>query len=253
MKLHVLAVTLLAFAAASARADYSHKEPFTKTAPFLANGTLSLENVNGDVEIRAWDKNEIRIDGEKSAETEEELKRIELTMDVSEAHAGIKVHLPKRSGGWFGGNTIRANVHFTITLPAGASIEKLQVVNSGVKIDGVHGNVRAESVNGTIKAAGLAGDVHLETVNGSIRAEFATVKGAQKLAFETVNGSIHVRVPANTGASVHAETVNGHISTDFPLTVNGHWIGRNLKGTIGDGQASIKAQTVNGGINLERS
>lgn len=239
--------------ALSARADYSYKEPFTKTAPFHGDGVLALENVNGSVDIRSWDRNEIKIDGEKSARTEEELNQIELTMEVSDAHAHLKVHLPKRTGSWFGGSTIRAAVRFTIMLPAGASIDRVEVVNSSVKIEGIKGDVEIHTVNGSIQAHGLAGDARLKTVNGSISAAFASVSPHQNLDFETVNGSITARVPADTGASVRAKTVNGHISTDFPLTISGRFVGRHLDGTIGNGGAAIQAQTVNGGIKLERS
>ena len=81
MKLHLLAYLALGLASVGlARADYSFTEPFSKSNPFHANGEISLENINGNVEIRTWGKNEILIEGEKSAKTDEELKLIDLTI-----------------------------------------------------------------------------------------------------------------------------------------------------------------------------
>ena len=254
MKLHLVATAALALVAATlARADsYSFKEPFSQTAPFNATGSLSLANVNGNVEIRTWDKNQILVEGEKSAKTDEELKQIELTIDLTDTHAGIKVHLPKRSGWWVFGDTIRASVRFTITVPATASIEQLQTVNSALKIEGLRGSIDAKSVNGAMHAIGLGDDVRLTTVNGAIDADFAVIAPQQKLSFNTVNGSITVGLPKDAGATLHGSVVNGRVSCDFPITLGDGGHGRTLSGTVGDGRASLRAETVNGSIAIKQ-
>jgi hypothetical protein len=249
--LSLLAATL--FAAVAARAEsYAFKEPFTRTAPFNANGELSLENVNGAVEIHTWDKNEILIEGEKSAKTDEELRLIDLSIETSPTSAAIKVKLPKRSGGWFFGSNIRASVRFKLTVPARAVLRKIETVNASITLDGLLGSVHAATVNGRIAATGLGGDAKLETVNGSIRAAFASLAPGQHLACETVNGGITLALPKNAGAEVRASVVNGHIDCDFPIQLSAGRVGRgSLKGAIGDGRATLKAGTVNGSIHLE--
>ena len=250
-RLAFFAVGLLA--AAIARADsYANKEPFSQTNPFSPTGTLSLENVNGNVEIRTWDKNEILIQGEKSAKTEEELKAIDLKIDVSESHAAIKVRLPKRSGGWFSGNTIRAAVQFTITLPATASLDRIETVNASVKLEGTRGKAHIETVNGSVRATNLGGSTTFETVNGRIDADFTAVAAGQTCSFETVNGSVHMVLPKDAGVALRTSVVNGHVDCDFPLTLTKSSGRRNLSGNIGDGRASLSAETVNGSIHISR-
>jgi len=235
-----------------ARAEYEFSEPFEKVVPFKADGVFSIENVNGDVTVRAWDRNEISIKGEKRAETDEELKKIDVEMDLSDSHAHIKTHLPKRSG-WFSGQQIHGEVRYIIMLPATAVVDAIKCVNSGTVVEGMRGKVRVDLVNGSVNAHGLGGDVHLKTVNGGIHADFASIGSDQDLRLSSVNGSITARLPQSVGASIHADTVNGGISTDFPLTVTGRFIGRHVDGTVGDGKASIRANTVNGGITFKRA
>ncbi|ACB75115.1 DUF4097 family beta strand repeat-containing protein [Opitutus terrae] len=246
----LLASTLLV--AASVRADsYSFKEPFTKSGPFSPTGTLTVHNINGKITVRTWDKQEIQIEGEKSAKTEEELQMIDLTIDVSESRADLKVKLPKRKDGWFGGNTIRAAVSFTITVPATATLESVSTVNSSVDIENVQGPVHAESVNGNVHASNLGSSAKLETVNGSIRADFTAVPAGQELDFETVNGGVKVRLPADAGFKLRASVVNGHVDCDFPIQLSSRGR-RSLHGTVGDGRASVKAESVNGSISIEK-
>lgn len=251
MKLLALVAALLT--AAGAYADsYSFKEPFSRTAPFNATGELSLDNVNGSVEIRTWDKNEILIEGEKSAKTDEELKLIELTLDTATPTAAtIKVRLPKRSGSWFGGSNIRASVTFKITVPATANLAHIRTVNSSITLDGLAGPVNAATVNGRINATALRGDARLETVNGSLNVGFAALAAGQQLSLETVNGSVAVALPADAGAAVNASVVNGHVDCDFPITLTGGRIrGSSLKGSIGDARATLHARSVNGSIHV---
>lgn len=242
-------VLALSFAVAAQADDYRFKEAFSRTAPFNPTGEVTLTNVNGDVAIQTWDKNEIRVEGEKSAKTEEELKQIELTIDLTPAKAAIQTHLPRRDGFWSGG-TIRAAVRFTITVPATAVLSKIETVNSSVMIESVRGPVNARTVNGAIHATGLSSDASLHTVNGSVHASFAAVSAGRKIVLKTTNGSIHVAIPKDAGLALSSHTVNGHVDCALPLQL-GEKHHHSLSGTIGDGRATLDADSVNGSVHIE--
>ena len=73
------------------------------------------------------------------------------------------------------------------------------------------------------------------------------------LQFSTVNGSVVVSLPAGANAEVEAGTVNGSLESDFPLTIQGRFSNRRMRGTIGDGGHRLKMETVNGGITIRRT
>jgi DUF4097 and DUF4098 domain-containing protein YvlB len=254
MKIHtILAIAATLLTAVCARADlFSVREPFSKTAPFNADGTVTLENVNGNVEVMAWDRNEIKIEGEKSAKTEEELRRIDLTIEQSAEHASIKVHLPKRTDSWFGGGQIRASVKFTLTVPAGARLDEIKTVNGSVAIHDVRGRIHASSVNGRVRVTGTADTVEMGTVNGGIDAEVAVLPPGSTVNAHSVNGGVSIALPQNVSAVLNASTVNGGVHSDFPAETSGHFISRRLHGTVGNGDADVKASTVNGGVHIRR-
>lgn len=251
----LLALLPLAFLALpAARAEsFAFTESFEETHPFNADGEVFVSNVNGAVTIRTWDRNEIRIEGEKRAKSQEELDLIELTIDPSPSRLRVKVKLPRRGPArWFVGGNLRANVAFTLTVPANAHLRDIATTNGSIKIADVRGPVRAESVNGQIEARGLAGDTSLETVNGTIRAEFARLARDQKISTATVNGSSTISLPADASITVDASCVNGSIDCDFPIRLN-HTPGRkHLRGTIGSGAAALDAKTVNGSIRVKQ-
>lgn len=250
-KLLASAFALLALTAAVRADEYPFKEPFRHTAPFEASGALSLSSVNGNVAVVGWDKNEILIEGEKAAKTKEELDKIDLSIDVSPDHAELAARLPKRSG-WFFGNTIRGRVTFTIHLPSSARIEQIDVVNSGVKIDRIHGGATIETVNGGIDASDVRGSVDFETVNGPLQVRFSKLDRGDHLSFETVNGPITVVLPPDAAVDLETEVVNGRIDCDFPLTLTRSSKRKQLSGTIAGGGARLEAETVNGPIRIQR-
>ena len=156
------------------------------------------------------------------------------------------------SGGWFSRGS-SGEVRYQVVVPASSVLESVETVNGGISISGVFGNVVAESVNGGLDVSDLTGDVDLSTVNGSISAEFARLQDHQSVKAETVNGRIRVRLPANASVSVNADTMSGRVNAgDFDLEADGGFIGNELNGKIGNGDARMSLETVNGSIKIEK-
>lgn len=250
MKFLLIVPIVAFFGFVPARAEYGCRETVKATHPITADGTIGLWNVNGDVIVHTWDRNEVSIVAEKSARTDEELRLIQLTIDPKPDKLSVSVKLPKRPGALFGGSEIRAHVTLTITVPVTARLEEVQTVNGDVKIERVQGLVHASSVNGGVKGYDLAGEVIASSTNGSVDVGVASVRAGQKIRATTVNGSVTLRLPADVGASVSASVVNGHVDCEFPLQMSGRIGGHSVNGSIGDGGAEVKASSVNGNVRI---
>jgi DUF4097 and DUF4098 domain-containing protein YvlB len=248
-----LAVFCLAVVATlGVRADeHRFSEKFDRSHPFKADGEITLSNTNGAVTIRTWDRAEIRIEGEKRAATDEELKLIAVNIDTTSDRLRLKTEFPKRRG-LFGGESVRGHVTLTLTVPVTARLNEIATVNGTIALEGTRGPVRVKSVNGKLSATGLANDAAFETVNGSINATFAEVARDRKISARTVNGSATIALPKNASLTFSARSVNGSIECDFPLRLEGKTSRNRINGTIGDGAASFEANTVNGSIRVKQ-
>jgi DUF4097 and DUF4098 domain-containing protein YvlB len=240
-------VTLIGALAASAGQEFT--EELHQTFPLDHQGSIHLENVNGNVHISTWDRDEVKIDAVKHAKKREHLDAVKIDIDAQADRVGIKTKYPDSK--LFHKNNNSASVDYTLTVPKQSRLDRISTVNGAVEIENVNGDVKASSVNGNVRAAGLAGDVALSTVNGSVNANFARVKKPVRL--ESVNGGVTIALPPEANADVSASTVNGGISSDFSLLVKKHFpIGQNLDGKLGEGGPAIKISTVNGGIQFDR-
>lgn len=243
--LRLLAV-FACFATTALAARFTESEKFSQTYPLTATGALRLSNVNGDVDIVAWDRNEVLVEAEKRAETTADLARIHIVVDAQPDRIAVKSDHEKTG---FFGTSVRGEVIYHLKVPAGITLEKIGVVNSAVTVRDVRGSVTLEIVNGSIHASGLGGDAKLATVNGSIHAAFASVSAGTHITTGSVNGACELSLPGGTGAHIDLSTVNGSTRCDFPVTIEKS--GRTtLRGTIGEGGASLKAGTVNGSIRV---
>lgn len=246
-----VALFLLALAATAAEPA---KETFDQTYPLAAGGLVSLDNVNGPVHITVWDRQEVHVHAVKQAETSKGLADLKIEVDAQPSAVRIDTRYPSWPESGLFGHHEDLSVTYEISVPREAKLDKIELVNGSLEIDGVAGGVRGETVNGRVQIRGVAGDVRLESVNGSVEVSLESVGKGDNIHLETVNGSVELSIPAAASARVSAETVNGGIHNDFGLEVEKHEFGpgREMRGNIGAGDGEISLETVNGGIRLNR-
>ncbi len=220
-------------------------EEFHKTVPLNANGRVSLENINGNVEIMGWEKGEVQIDAVKSARDQQRLDEARIEVEGSGDSVRIRTRYPEG-----GTNNDPASVHYTLHVPAGAQLDKINMVNGSLNVSLVLGEVNANLVNGKLTAHDLSGRAEFSTVNGSSNVEFRTLTNVSEVRISAVNGSINLILPASPNAEISASTVNGSIKTDFPIQVEGRFMGRRMSGTLGSGGTRIELSNVNGSTHI---
>jgi DUF4097 and DUF4098 domain-containing protein YvlB len=233
------------------------REEFHQTYPLSATGRVSLENLNGGVQIRVWDRAAVQVDAIKKAYRKERLDEAKIDVTSTEENIRIKTDYPDGNQ-TFRGDERRYNnpaiVEYKLTVPRKAALEAIELVNGSLDIDGVEGDVKASSINGKVTARGLMGEARLSTINGPLQAIFTQLNEAKAISITSVNGSVSLIIPSDSNASVRASTVHGGISNDFGLQVrHGEYVGHNLDGQIGTGGPRIKLENVNGPITISHS
>jgi DUF4097 and DUF4098 domain-containing protein YvlB len=136
-------------------------------------------------------------------------------------------------------------------VPAGATLDKIDVVNASIHVAGLRGPVRLATVNGNIEAEGLAGTGSFSTVNGSLRIAYSGMPSTGRISLETVNGNCRLTLPDKAAFDLDADTVNGRISCDFPITLEKSGR-RELRGSVNGGGPRVALESVNGGLSINR-
>lgn len=234
----------------TARAEV--KDEIIKTFNVSERAEFRLDNVNGDVDIKGWDNNEIKVKAVVTAKNQDARDRI--TIEMNENDRGVSVETQyKKSSSW--GNNHSGSVEYTVMVPRNTRLSSIDLVNGSLTVENVKGEMNIDLVNGSIDAIGLASDSEINSVNGSIVVAYQTLsKDLKDISIDTVNGRIELRLPESINADVDIETMNGSIRNDFGLSVNKNMFsGKNLHGTIGSGDVRISIESVNGGVKLRKN
>ena len=252
-----LAVLLAASITAAAVMANTISEKYDKAFPLSADGSVSLRNVNGNVGVSAWDKNEVKITAVKYADDEEELGRVIIEVNPGPNEIAIRTKYPDRRGRE---HARGATVDYVLTVPRNANLDEIMTVNGNVEITGVTGKLSASTVNGFVDARGGMQSCELSSVNGRVEGEFTSLPHGSKVSMKNVNGKIVISLPLKPDADIEASSTSGRIRNEFGLRDSDESgddsfvrIGASLKGKLGNGDASIRLRTVSGSIEILRS
>jgi DUF4097 and DUF4098 domain-containing protein YvlB len=214
-----------------------------QTFPLNEKGTVQLSNVNGDVTIRGWEKNEVDMKATKRAPADY-IDLIKIEVDSTPERLTIETKYPR------GRKESNVSVTYELMVPKHAVLNAIENVNGAIEITGVEGQIKINTVNGSAEIEGSKSAVDAETVNGRITAKWSDFPKQGDVSLRTVNGGLKLQLPDNVNADVRASSMNGTIRTDFPITVEGRFVSRKLAGRIGAGGTSIDLETVNGSIDI---
>lgn len=231
-------------------------EEFHQSYALSGEGTVSLSNINGDVRVNAWDRNEVKVDAVKSARTREDLQEVTINVEAGGHSVNVETRYPENR--WSDREVERrgnsTKVQYTLSVPRSARLEQISLVNGTLNIEGVAGPVRASVVNGLVQARGLTGPVNISVVNAPLEASLDRLNDSSTVNLSAVNGPLTVTLPSDSSATVRASTVHGPITNDFNLPVReGEYVGRNLEGRLGPGGARVRLSNVNGAIRIKRA
>lgn len=244
---------LLAFALRAEASPHrgSITEEFHQTYAITPEGRVELSNINGDVHISSWDRDEVKVDAVKYADTKEQLDAAKIEVDAGKDYVSIRTKYPDHNHNW-GSHNNPASVEYTLTVPRKVRLDEINLVNGALDLSGVSGEVRASCVNGRLEAKNLAGEAKLSTVNGRLEGSFDRL-ASSSVELNSVNGGIELTIPSDSNASIEANTVSGGIENDFGLHVSHHFVGHNLNGELGNGGAHIHLSDVNGRISIHHA
>lgn len=230
-------------------------EKFDQTYSISPNGRISVSNVNGSIEIIAWDRKEVRLEATKIADSRESLADVELKIDSRADSFSVETHY--KDWNWKINEEKNRNrkieVHFKLSVPRTAMLSEIETVNGSVNAANFVNFTKISAVNGDVIAVNLRGTANLSTVNGTVSADFDRLEQGTKINLSTVNGRINLNLPSDSNATVRADSLNGSITNAFGLPVRkGEYVGRDLHGRLGNGGVQIKLDSVNGPLSINK-
>jgi DUF4097 and DUF4098 domain-containing protein YvlB len=238
-----------------ARPGGPESSPRTDQTVDVAKGTrLVLNNNAGEVVVRSWDREQVRVQATHSDRDKIDVQTAEMTLRIRARAArgpsslvDYQITVPRwmpvnLSGTYLEatieGTTAEVNVetvHGNVTVVGGSGNVSARSVEGLISVDKATGKVTAFSVNEGIRVINVTGEISAETTNGDIVIENAqtssldvstvngdvtfngTVRDKGVYRLTTHGGDIRVGLGGAGNATVFVRTFQGDFSADFPI------------------------------------
>ena len=210
-----------------------------KTLDWIPDGDLEVSITSGQLEIRGWNKDQVKLTGDFSGDDDR--------LVFKRSGKNIKLELRDENSGWWGRGS-HSNVDFVMFAP----------FNSDLEIDGTSLRIEVAKISGNLDINSISGSVSIDgdtKGSGDIRADIETVSGdidienaSGMIRLRTVSGDINTDVAASTfdaksvsgdiegaiGATEYASllSVSGDIDVELRLKTDGRIEGQTVSGNL---------------------
>ena len=248
-----------------------------ETRPLAADGRVSIENLKGRVQIRTWDRNEVRITGSLGRGVEE--------LEIHGGGAALSIEVRYPDNGWRRDDDT-GPTRLDVMLPRTASVD-VETVSADIDVAGTAGmqlelesvsgdvlvrgsktrQVRLESVSGTVDAEVETRDVAAESVSGDVRlagriggrVQIGAVSGnlvlttgtVERLSVETVSGNAKLDTALAAGGRIDAESVSGDVDLTLPKATSARLQVESFSGTIRSPVGKVETEEFGPGSHLD--
>lgn len=256
-----------------------------------AGGRLELTQIEGTLNVTAWDRSELRV----VAAYDEEEGRIEIRQSGGTVHVSAKgewgepvwaefditvprglaleitgVSLPVSIAGAAGDVSV-STAEGDIELEGGSGNVALNAVDGMVSVRSANGNIAVNAVDGDVTIGGSAGAIAVTAVDGTVLLESidsenvsvnavdgdisyeGTIADGGRYVLSTHDGDLYVSIPDGANARISVDTFSGELDTDFPVELEGDFGKKRMSFTVGSGKALVELSAFDGTISLKQN
>jgi DUF4097 and DUF4098 domain-containing protein YvlB len=244
---------------------------------------VSVQNATGRIQVRAWDKQEVMIVGQRAStnvevDTEQVGNRIEIATRATSGNANsdglradydisvpVESELQVRSDS---GNVTVDSVHGDMSFDTVAADLALQDVEGYLVVKSIGGSTICTRCSGRLEATSISGNfqllqptmdnVRVQTSSGNIFFDGSFMnRGIYVL--RNYSGTIEVRFSSSDSFDVRATSLYGNVINQAPVVPDRHnmpaprsGMAKSLFGTMNDGRAKVELSSFNGTIKISK-
>jgi len=175
---------------------------------------VKVSSVNGQIQVRAHSGKDVIVD------TDEAGPRVRNAPNgmkqILAGHGSISIEEENNVVTVKPGH---GNGSVVVMVPEKSSVHLRSVNGKEMRIEGVEGEINAETTNGSIVIVDAAGPIVAHAQNGRLTASLKQVPAGKPMSFSTLNGRIDVTLPSSARADLKINNQNGQTYSDFDIAV----------------------------------
>ena len=282
----------LTLTVASSGAQDTRPPQTDQTVPVSRGTRLQVNNFAGEVIVRTWEKDTLRVVARHRSGTRVSVRPEPSAVAVSSSTSSgppgsvdyeisAPAWMPVRVEGTYAFISVEGsqadiaaeNVRGDIVIKGGTGTVTARSIEGEVLVEGARGKITVNGVNEGVRVIDATGDILAETTNGDIalsRIESASVEATTvngditfegripergRYRFASHNGDIILMLEETANATITARSYQGDFRSALPVKgppAGEVRGGRRVAYTLGSGRADIEVETFSGDIRIRR-
>ena len=227
-------------------------DDFHENVPFSPGSTLSLENVNGNVEIHGWEREELEVYAEKMVQLPDRTRFYfypkrdigpGIVFDKFENFVKIKTKsISEEAEAGF--------VDYYIDLPRSVNLKDIVVRKGNIIINRVYGDAYVDLTEGDIVVDNYSGSLTASVVSGTVDASLFDLRDEDEIVITSREGDIVLSLQADAAARIEAVFPNGEIRTEFELQIPAEE--KKIDARLGENGPHIALTALRGDVTIKK-
>ncbi len=205
------------------RVDYAALEgmapmgEFHKVVPFMSGGTLSLENINGNIEIRGWEKEEVEVYAKKMFHLPDRAKfyvyprrDIVPRIEFDKFENFLKIRTTETSK-----ENQESTVDFFVDVPHSINLRDIIAQKGDIFVSDLYGDVYVDLTDGNVVVENYSGSLTASVIYGSVSASLYDLRQEDEIIITVSEGDITIFLEENAQAHLEASVPQGEVFSDF--------------------------------------
>jgi hypothetical protein len=224
-------------------------ETTTNVYEFQEGGDLILENMDGDIFIEGWDRDEVELVLEKFFNPRS--GRLGIygrrdfvpEVDVEETEGLLRIRTRSRE-------MEMGSVNFIMKVPHSINLRRIISREGYISVSGIYGKSVLEVIKGDVAVENYSGSLSVFVEEGSIEAELLDLRDSDDINLSAGRGDITIRLLEEVKAFVEASVSGGEIVSDFEYEKQEPFDRAAFQ--IGEGGPGIRLSTLDGSVFIHR-
>jgi DUF4097 and DUF4098 domain-containing protein YvlB len=242
-------------------------------ADMAPDGTVTVINISGEIDISTWDEASVRLTGElgDGSELAFEASGGDVRIEVEVENGGrwgrgpeptdLVLRVPRKASLVVtgvsadvrvvdaGGRLLEAE-SVSGDVEATGDVERLEIssVSGDVEFRGSSPRTVAESVSGDVSLEGVGGELEVSLVSGDLELTAGTLELGR---FEAVSGTLDLELAVASGGRITVETMSGDVNLRLPAGQQGVFQAQTFSGDIRSEFGSPQRSQSGSGTRLE--
>jgi len=175
---------------------------------------VKMSTVNGSIQVKAHSAKDIVVElddsGPRTRNAPNGMKEIlsgRVGVNIEEENNVVTI------------KSAHGNGSYTVYVPEKSAIHIRSVNGREIRVEGVEGEINAETTNGSVVIVDASGPVVAHSLNGRLTATLKQVPAGKPMSFSTLNGRIDLTLPVNAKADLKINNQQGETYSDFDMAI----------------------------------